>query len=107
MNACRLRSKHEELEALAQSQSCCSFGLSEAWLRESCDWRAVMEGYRLFGRERQGRQGSAVCKGVVGLYSVCSGGEMVEHVWVNIRGKSNKADIAVEVNYTSPRQEGH
>ena len=55
-----MRSKQEELEALAQSQSYDNVGLSETWWEESCEWSAVMDGYRLFRRDRQGRRGRGV-----------------------------------------------
>jgi len=43
-----MRHKQEELEALAQSQSYIITGMSEIWWDESCNWCAVMNGYRLF-----------------------------------------------------------
>ncbi|GAB0210391.1 mitochondrial enolase superfamily member 1 [Grus japonensis] len=55
-----MRNKQEELEALAQSQCYDIIGISETWWEESCDWCAVMDGYRLFRRDRQGRRGGRV-----------------------------------------------
>ena len=95
-----MRNKQEGLEALAQSQSYDIIGIRETWWDESCDWCAVMDGYRLFRRDRQGTQG----RGVV-LYiregwdcmALAVGVDMVESLWVRIKGKANKADVVVEV----------
>ena len=70
-----MRNKQEGLKALAQFQGCHIVGISETWWEESCDWDAVMDSYRVFGRYRQVRQrGSVACKGGIGPYSACSRG---------------------------------
>ena len=50
-----MRHKQEELEALAQSQSYDIINISKTWWDESWDWCAVMDAYRLFRSDRQGR----------------------------------------------------
>ncbi|KAF4796463.1 hypothetical protein TURU_083985 [Turdus rufiventris] len=52
-----MRNKQEELEVLVRSKKCDVTGISETWWDESCDWSAMLDSYKLFRRERQGRQG--------------------------------------------------
>ncbi|GAB0182550.1 hypothetical protein GRJ2_000720300 [Grus japonensis] len=107
-NACSMRNKREELEAFAQSQCYDATGISETWWEESCDWCAVMDGYRLFRRDRQGRR----CWGV-GLYGTegldCTelsvGNDTVGSLWVRIKGQANKGDVIVGVYYRPPSQD--
>ncbi|KAJ7411667.1 hypothetical protein BTVI_48805 [Pitangus sulphuratus] len=49
-NAHSIRNKQEELKALAQSQRFEITGISETWWDETCDWSALLDGYRLFRR---------------------------------------------------------
>jgi len=35
-------------------------GITQTWWDGSCDWSFGIEGYRLFRKDRQGRQGGAV-----------------------------------------------
>lgn len=57
--ACSTRNEQKELEAAAQSWVYIS-GISKTWREESCDWCFMMDGYRLFRRDRQNRQGGGV-----------------------------------------------
>ena len=59
-NAHSMRNKQDELEALVSSQNYDIIGISETWWKESHNWSAGMEGYRLFRRDRQGRRGRGV-----------------------------------------------
>ncbi|GAB0203202.1 hypothetical protein GRJ2_002785800 [Grus japonensis] len=107
-NACSMRNKQEELEALAQSQRYDVIGISETWWEESCDWCAVMDGYRLFRRDRQGRRGGGVALYVTeGLdcTELSVGDDMVESLWVRIKGQANKGDVVVGVYYRPPSQD--
>lgn len=54
-----MRNEQKELEAAAQSWVYIS-GISKTWREESCDWCYMMDGYRLFRRDRQNRQGGGV-----------------------------------------------
>ncbi|GAB0206625.1 mitochondrial enolase superfamily member 1 [Grus japonensis] len=107
-NACSMRNKQEELEALAQSQCYDVIGISETWWEESCDWCAVMDGYRLFRRDRQGRRGGGVALYVTeGLdcTELSVGDDTVESLWVRIKGQANKGDVTVGVYYRPPSQD--
>lgn len=53
-----MRNKQEELEILAQSKSYDIIGITITWLQESCDWCVIMEDYRLFRKDGQGRRGT-------------------------------------------------
>lgn len=53
-NTLRVRDKQEELEALAQSQSYYIIDVSKTWWEESSVWCAVVGGYKLFRKHRQG-----------------------------------------------------
>ncbi|KAK4806215.1 hypothetical protein QYF61_001138 [Mycteria americana] len=95
-NACSMRNKQDELEALVSSQSYDVIGISEIWWNESHDWSAGMEGYRLFRRDRQGRRGGGVALYVTERFDCTAlrvSDDVVESLWVGIRGMENKADI--------------
>ena len=61
-----------------------------------------MEGYRLFRRERQGRQGGDVALYVRERFD-CTAltvtGDVVQSLWMRIRWMENKGDVAVGVYY--------
>ena len=59
-NADSMGNKQEELEAIVWSESYDIVAIMETWWNDSHSWSAVMDGYRLFKRERQGRKGSGV-----------------------------------------------
>ncbi|GAB0177896.1 hypothetical protein GRJ2_000254900 [Grus japonensis] len=103
-----MRNKQEELEALAQSQCYDIIGISETWWEESCDWRAVMDGYRLFRRDRQGRRSGGEALYVTeGLdYTELSvSNNTVESLWVRLMGQANKGGVVVGVYYRPPSQD--
>lgn len=101
-----MRNNLPNREALAQSQSYDNVCVSETWWEESCDWRAVMDGSRLFRRGRQGREVVLWVKvGLACVTVLAVGGDTVESLWVGIGGKANKADIVVGVRYRSPSQD--
>ncbi|KAM9590815.1 uncharacterized protein ACIBXB_005869 [Morphnus guianensis] len=85
-------------------------GITEMWWDGSYDWSVGMEGYRLFRKDRQGRQG-----GGVNLYvndqlecmELCLGmdEEPTESLWVRIKGRAGTGDIIVGVCYRPPNQE--
>jgi len=52
--------KQEELEAIVLLESCNLIALIETWWDESHDWSMVINGYRLFRRERQEKRGGGV-----------------------------------------------
>lgn len=100
-----MRNKLPNLEALAQSQSYDNVCVGETWWEESCDWRPVTDGSRLFRRGRQGREVALWVKVGLDCTVLAAGGDTVESLRVRIRGKANKADIVVGVCYRSPSQD--
>ena len=59
-----------------------------------------MDGYKLFRRDRQGSRGGGVALYVRECFDCLElndGDDRVECLWVRIKGKANKADIAVGV----------
>uniref|UniRef100_K7F1Q8 Reverse transcriptase domain-containing protein n=1 Tax=Pelodiscus sinensis TaxID=13735 RepID=K7F1Q8_PELSI len=107
-NARSLGNKQEELEALAQAKKYDLIGITETWWDDSHDWSAVMEGYRLFRKNRQGRKGGGVALYVREHYD-CSelqykeGEKLVESLWVRFKG-ANSSDVVVGVCYRPPNQ---
>ncbi|KAJ7406479.1 hypothetical protein WISP_133548 [Willisornis vidua] len=84
-NACIMRNKQGELRALAQSQRFDITSISETWWIESCDWNALLDGYRLFKRDRQDRGGGRVALCVLeslGCTELTAGKGAVECIWV-------------------------
>lgn len=51
-NACSMKNKQEDLEALAQSQNYYTIDVNEILLDESCDWCAMMDGWMVMGPSR-------------------------------------------------------
>ncbi|KAK4810454.1 LOW QUALITY PROTEIN: hypothetical protein QYF61_004234 [Mycteria americana] len=108
-NACSTGNKQEELVAAAQMEHYDLIAITETWWDESCNWSAVIDGYKLFRRDRQGRRG-----GGVALYakngtdctelSLKSSNAQVESLWVKIRDQANKGNFVVGVCYRPPDQ---
>ncbi|GAB0186659.1 hypothetical protein GRJ2_001131200 [Grus japonensis] len=59
-NAWSMGKKQEEMETCAHLQGYDLIGIMEMWWDGSYDWSVGMEGYRLFRKDRQGRQGGDV-----------------------------------------------
>ena len=59
-NACSMVNKQEELETMAQVGKYDLIAIMEIWWDESHNWNTLIENYRLFGRDRQGRRGGGV-----------------------------------------------
>ncbi|KAK4832290.1 hypothetical protein QYF61_021689 [Mycteria americana] len=109
-NACILGNKQEELELHVQSESYDIIGITETWWDNSHDWRIMMDGYKLFHKDRQGRRGGGVvlyvnenleCTEV--NYGYC--GSPIECLWVKIRGVISKGDLRVGNCYQPPNQD--
>ncbi|KAK4810895.1 hypothetical protein QYF61_013303 [Mycteria americana] len=67
-----------------------------------------MEGYRLFRRDRQGRRGGGVAPYVrerCDCTALTVRDDVVESLWVRIKGMENKGDVTVGVYYRSPSQD--
>jgi len=68
-----------------------------------------MEGYRLFRKDWQARQGGDVVLCVndqLECMQLCLGmdEELTESLWVRIKGRTGTGDIVVRVCYRSPNQ---
>ncbi|KAJ7423507.1 mitochondrial fission process protein 1 [Pitangus sulphuratus] len=100
-SACSMRNKQEELGTLAQSQRFdIIIIISETWWDESCDWSALLNGYTLFRRDRQGRKGRGVSLYLIeGLecMELTTDTDTIESLWVKIKGKTNTVDVIVGV----------
>ncbi|GAB0182364.1 cAMP-dependent protein kinase inhibitor alpha [Grus japonensis] len=85
--------KQEELETCARLQGCDLIGIMEMWWDGSYDRTVGMEGYRLFRKYRQGRQGEDVALYVndqLECMELCLGmdEELTESLWVRIKGRA-------------------
>ena len=84
--------------------------IMETWWDESHDWNTLIEDYRLFRRDRQGRRGGRValyvrkwidCEELCLRNSHCQ----VESLWVRIRDRSSKGHLVAGVCYRPSDQE--
>ena len=57
-NARSMGNKLEELEAIVHQANYDLVAITKTWWDHSHDWSAVMDGYKLFRRDRQGRKAS-------------------------------------------------
>ncbi|XP_050786243.1 uncharacterized protein LOC127037978 isoform X1 [Gopherus flavomarginatus] len=108
-NARSLGNKQEELEVLAESRNYDVIGITETWWGSLHDLSTVMDGYKLFRKDRQGRKGTGVALCVKEQYD-CSelqdetGEKPLESFGVKFRGES-KGDVVAGVCYRPPDQE--
>ncbi|GAB0209401.1 hypothetical protein GRJ2_003405800 [Grus japonensis] len=84
-------------------------GITETWWDSSCDWSVGMEGYRLFRKDRQGRQGGGVALYINDQLECMElhlgmDEELTESLWVRIKGRAGAGDIIVGVCYRPPDQ---
>ncbi|KAK4819787.1 hypothetical protein QYF61_011387 [Mycteria americana] len=59
-NARSTGNKEEELEAIVHQENYDTVAITETWWDDSHNWSAVMDGYKLFRRDRRGRRGGGV-----------------------------------------------
>jgi len=102
--------KQEELEAIIQQDGYDLVAITETWWDHSHDWHAVMDGYRLFRKDRPTRRGGGVSLYVKEQLECIELGlganeERVESLWVRIKGQAHTGDITVGVYYRPPDQE--
>ncbi|CAM5117140.1 unnamed protein product [Natator depressus] len=107
-NAQSLGNKQGELEVLVMSGNYDMIGITETWWDNSHDWSTVMDGYKLFRKDTQGRKGGGVALYVREQYD-CSElqyetAEKPECLWIKFRSVSNKSDVVVGVCYRPPDQ---
>lgn len=62
-SACSMVKKQEELKTMIYLENYDLVAITETWWDESHDWHTVIEGYRLFRKDRKGRR-----RGGVALY---------------------------------------
>jgi len=109
-NARSIGNKQEELEAIIQQDGYDLVAITEAWWDNSHDWHAVMNGYRLFRKDRPTRRGGGVALYVreqlecIELY-LGADEEGVESLWFRIKGQAHMGDVIVGVYYRPPDQE--
>ena len=76
--------------------------ITTTWWDHSHDWSAVMDGCKLSRRNRQGRKGGGVALYIKECFDVEElgvGNDIVECLWVRIRGKASRGDILAGVCY--------
>ncbi|GAB0209553.1 hypothetical protein GRJ2_003421000 [Grus japonensis] len=88
-------------------QGCDLIGITERWWDGSYDWSVGMEGYRLFRKDRQGRQGGGVALYINDQLECMDlhlgmDEELTKSLWVRIKGRAG--DIIVGVCYRPPDQ---
>ncbi|CAM4502766.1 unnamed protein product [Lepidochelys kempii] len=107
-NAQSLGNKQGELEVLVMSRNYDMIGITETWWDNSHDWSTVLDGYKLFRKDRQGRKGGGVALYIREQYD-CSElryetAEKPECLWIKFRSVCNKSDVVVGVCYRPPDQ---
>ncbi|KAJ7426117.1 mitochondrial fission process protein 1 [Willisornis vidua] len=103
-----MANKQKESKALAPSQRFDIIGLRGNWWDETCDWSALLDGYSLFRRDRQGRRGRGVALYVTeGLecMELTAGNGTVESLWGRMKRQTNNVDVTVGVYYRPPSQD--
>ena len=88
-NACSIGNKQEEVEAIVWQANYDLIAITETWWDHSHDWSAVMDSYKLFRRDRQGRKGGGVALYIKECFDVEElgvGNYKVECLWIRIGG---------------------
>jgi len=108
-NARSMGNKQEELEAIIPQDDYDFVAITEMWWDNSHDWHAVMDGYRLFRKDRPTRRGGGVALYVREQVECIELGlgadERAESLWVRIKGQAHKGDVMVGVYYRPPDQQ--
>ncbi|RMC04911.1 hypothetical protein DUI87_18086 [Hirundo rustica rustica] len=81
---------------------------SETWWDGSCACSALLDGSRIFRRDRQGGRGGGVAQyGIEGVecMELTAGNGTVESLWIRIKGRTNNADAITGVHYRPPGQD--
>lgn len=87
--------RRKDLEAIVQQESYDRVAIKETWWEDPQNWKDVMDGYKLFRWDRQGKigHGVALCvRDYFGCLELNDG-----------RAKANNVDVVVEVCYRPPR----
>ena len=94
-NARSMGNKQEELEVIVWQANYDLAAITETWWDHSQDWSTVMDGYKLFRRDRQGRKGGGgalYIKECFDVEELAVGNDKFECLWIRIRGKACKGD---------------
>ncbi|PKU29035.1 mitochondrial fission process protein 1 [Limosa lapponica baueri] len=114
-NTRSMGNKQDELETTMLLESYDIVAITETWWDKSYNWSVAIEGYKLFRRNRQGRRGGGVALYVkewieseeISLkLSLGADEEIVESLWVRIKGQASMRDTVVGDYYRSPDQDG-
>ncbi|GAB0190262.1 hypothetical protein GRJ2_001491500 [Grus japonensis] len=108
-NAWSMENKQEELETCVHLQGYDLIGITERWWDSSYDWSVGTEGYRLFRKDRQGRQGGGVALYINDQLECMElhlgmDEELTESLWVRIKGSAGAGDVIAGVCYRPPNQ---
>jgi len=89
-NVSSMGNQQEELEAIVQQDSNDFVAIAETWWDDFHDWSALMDGYKLFSRDRNGKRGSGVAVYVRDCFSCVELDDCDDKVgclWVKMRGE--------------------
>jgi len=108
-NSHSMGNKQEELEAIVLQESYDLIAFTETWWDKSHDWSMVVDGCRLFRRERWGKRGGGVSHYIKKSIqceelSLKNNHEQVGSLWVRIRDRGNKRNLVVGACYRPPDQ---
>ena len=87
-NACNMATSRRSWKRLCVRLTMTYLLFTETWWDHSHDWSAVMVGYELFRRDRQGRKGGGVALHIKEYFDVERlgvGNDEVECLWIRIR----------------------
>ncbi|PKU39216.1 hypothetical protein llap_10481 [Limosa lapponica baueri] len=108
-NVRSMGNKQEKLETYACLQSYDLIGITEMWCDGFYDWSVGMEGYRIFRKDRMGRQGGGAALYVndqleCGELHLGTDEDPTENLWFRIKGSTGAGDVTVGVCYRPPDQ---
>ncbi|PKU29972.1 hypothetical protein llap_19725 [Limosa lapponica baueri] len=107
-NACSMGNKQDELEAIVQQDSYDVVTITETWWDDCHDQNAVVNGYKLFRRDRQGRRGGSVALYVRECFDCIeldSSDDKVECLWVRMKGRQIREIFVLGACYRPPNQD--
>ena len=107
INACSMGNKQEELETVVQLGKYDLIAIMETGWDESHDWNTLIEDYRLFRRDRQGRRGGGIAPYVrkwIDCEELClrNSHHQVKSLWVKIKDQSSKGHLVAGICYRPP-----
>ena len=99
--------KQEELETVVQLGKYDLIAITEIWWDKSDNWNTLIEDYRLFRRDRQGRRGGGIAPYVrkwIDCEELClrNSHHQVKSLWVKIKDQSSKGHLVAGICYRPP-----